>query len=260
MAAFQFLNPAPVLFTINGVEPVAGGTLSFFDEGTTNPRNTWSDPALTTLNANPLVLDAGGRSSAAIWLDGDYTVVLRDAIGDEVWSRIVRSDVVAGLSIPALAPGFLTNDLTNLIWQARLEVPDPTGSAGYYLSTDGTGIFWKSVNSAVAVVQGVITHQTVTAAASTTIDLALGLAVTLNQAVSITTLAFTNIPATGAFVLSIRRVKDASATARTITWPASVLWPAGAAPTLSSTTGAVDEFSLKYSGSNFTGTYQLAFA
>ncbi len=257
MAAFQFVNPAPVLFTINGVAPVAGGALHFFDEGTTNPRNTWSDPALTILNTNPVILDAGGRSSVALWLDGDYTVVLRDALGDEVWSRIVRSDVVAGLSIPTLAPGFLTNDLTNLIWQEILLIPDPTGSTGFFLSTDGTNLLWKSINSTV---QGVTTHQVVTAAASTTIDLSLGLAVTLNQAVNIDTLAFTNIPAAGAFVLSIRRVKDASATARTIAWPASVKWPGGAAPTLTSLSGAVDEFSLKYSGTTFTGTYQLAFA
>ncbi|HET6725891.1 MAG TPA: hypothetical protein VFH85_07795 [Gammaproteobacteria bacterium] len=145
MAAYQFLNPAPVLFTINGIEPVAGGTLSFFDEGTTNPRDTWNDPDLVSpghLNANPITLDASGRSPVAIWLDGDYTVVLRDSIGDEVWSRVVRSDVTSSLAIPALAAGFLTNDLSNLLWQNILLIPDPTGSTNYILSTDGANLLW----------------------------------------------------------------------------------------------------------------------
>lgn len=82
---------------------------------------------------------------------------------------------------------------------------------------------------------------------------------TLNQAVDITTLTFSNVPA-GAGVLSIRRVKDATTTARTIAWPASVKWPGGTAPTLSSTASATDEISLKFADGIFTGTFQLAFA
>lgn len=257
MSAYQFINPAPVLFTINGVEPVAGGTLHFFDEGTTTPRNTWSDPALTVLNSNPVTLDASGRSSTAIWLDGNYTVVLRDSIGDEVWSRVVRSDAAAGTGIPTLVPGyFLSNDGSVLVWQPVLQVPDPTGSSGKVLGNDGTTLIWQSSTTGVA---GVVAHQIVTAAATTNIDLALGLSVTLNQAVDITTLTFSNVPA-GSFVLSIRRVKDASATARLITWPASVKWPSGAAPTLTQTTGAIDEIALKYAESIYTGTSRAAFS
>ena len=145
MSAYQFLNPAPVLFTINGIDPVDGGSLSFYDEGTTSERDTWSNPDLVSpghLNPNPVPLDAAGRSESAIWLDGNYTVVLRDSFGDEVWSRVVRSDVTGSLAIPALAPGFLTNDLSNLLWQDLLLIPDPTGSTNYILSTDGANIFW----------------------------------------------------------------------------------------------------------------------
>lgn len=148
MSAYQFLNPAPLFFNIPGTDPLGtGGLLYFYIEGTTTDKDTWSDPALDVphLNPNPVPLDASGRSTVAIWLDGNYTVVLRDGLGDLVWSRVVRSDVTAGLSIPALVDGYvLGNDGSNLLWQDPLTTffPDPSGSNGHYLSTDGVSLFW----------------------------------------------------------------------------------------------------------------------
>lgn len=148
MSAYQFLNPAPLFFNIPGTDPLSdGGNLYFYDEGTTNPRDTWSDPALDVphLNPNPVPLDASGRSTVAIWLDGSYSVELRDSNDDLVWSRDVRSDVAPGLSIPALvADFFLSNDGSNLAWVDPIGAifPDPTGSVDYILSTDGNNIFW----------------------------------------------------------------------------------------------------------------------
>lgn len=60
---------------------------------------------------------------------------------------------------------------------------------------------------------------------------------------NITTITFTNVPAAGrafSIVLSI----EADGTPRTITWPASVKWPSGVAPTLTSTAGKVDTLTL----------------
>ena len=148
MSAYQFVNPAPLFFNIPGTDPLGtGANLYFFIEGTTTPKDTWSDPALDGphLNSNPIPLDASGRSNVAIWLDGNYTVVLRDGLGDEVWSRVVRSDVIAGLSIPTLIADYiLSNDGSNLIWVDPIGAlfPDPSGSAGYILGTDGSNIFW----------------------------------------------------------------------------------------------------------------------
>ena len=145
MSAYQFVNPAPLFFNIPGTEILDAGTLHFYIEDTTTPKNTWSDPALTILNSNPVDLDASGRANVGIWLDGNYSVVLKDSLGATVWTRVVRSDVIAGLSIPALVADYiLSNDGSNLIWVNPLGAlfPDPTGSAGYVLGTDGTSIFW----------------------------------------------------------------------------------------------------------------------
>lgn len=87
------------------------------------------------------------------------------------------------------------------------------------------------------------TLQTISAAASTAIDLTSGNVVQLDQAVNITTFTFNNPPASGTFGgLTIIRVKDNSGTARTIVWPTSVDWPGGTAPTLTQTALAVDIF------------------
>lgn len=131
---YRFYNPAPVLHDLLGIEPCALGTLHFYDQGTTNPRTTWADADQAVPNPNPVPLDSSGRANNNIWLDGAYSVALKDADGITVWTRDVDSGAGAGQAIPALVNGqFLTNDGVNLIWAPILEVPDPTGSEGYQL-------------------------------------------------------------------------------------------------------------------------------
>lgn len=82
------------------------------------------------------------------------------------------------------------------------------------------------------------------AGATTVLDLSSANIFEVTQAVNITTFTFANPPATGtAYSFTLIRQKDATGTARTITWPASVKWSAGLAPTLTQTTSAIDVFS-----------------
>lgn len=76
-----------------------------------------------------------------------------------------------------------------------------------------------------------------------TLDCSAGnvFAVSLNS--NITTLSFTNVPASGtAYGMTLSFTADG--TARTITWGSAVKWPGGTAPTLTSTNGKVDTFVL----------------
>ena len=58
-----------------------------------------------------------------------------------------------------------------------------------------------------------------------------------------TTFTFSNPPASGtAYSFSIEIIQDASASGFTVTWPSSVDWPSGAAPTLTATASAKDVF------------------
>jgi hypothetical protein len=87
------------------------------------------------------------------------------------------------------------------------------------------------------------TKQNVTAVASSTIDLTLGNVILLSQAVSITTLAFSNSsPTNRCMTVTLIRQHDATANVYTIAWPASVKWPASTAPTLTQTANSTDIF------------------
>jgi hypothetical protein len=58
-----------------------------------------------------------------------------------------------------------------------------------------------------------------------------------------TTFTFSNPPASGtAYSMSVEIIQDAGASGFTVTWPASVDFPAATAPTLTATASAVDVF------------------
>lgn len=141
--AYRFYDPAPVFLDLQGLRPVAGGSVHFYQINTTTPKGTWSDPDMTIPNANPVPLDSSGRANTNIWLDGAYSVRLLDSLGATIWTRDVDSGVDESLTIPALQSGeFLTNDGSTLQWDAIRQVPDPTGSANKILSTDGSDLIW----------------------------------------------------------------------------------------------------------------------
>lgn len=139
MAAYRFYNPAPVLMDLLGLHPCAGGSLAFYELGTTTPKLTWSDPGLTIPNTNPVALDSSGRANTNIWLDGGYSVALRDSASVVIWTRDVNSGVAAGLTIPTPLPSgkWLTNDGSSLLWSDLLQLPDPTGSDGKMVVASG---------------------------------------------------------------------------------------------------------------------------
>ena len=71
-----------------------------------------------------------------------------------------------------------------------------------------------------------------------------------------TIFGFNNPPASGtAYTMSIEIIQDASASGFTVTWPASVDWPAATAPTLTATASAKDifVFTTRDGGTNWYG-------
>lgn len=85
------------------------------------------------------------------------------------------------------------------------------------------------------------TTSAVAASASTTLDISNGNVFLLSQDTDITTLTISNPASAGtATAITIVRTKDDTATARSITWPASFYWANGTAPMLTQTAEATD--------------------
>lgn len=90
-----------------------------------------------------------------------------------------------------------------------------------------------------------------------TLDLANGNIFNVSLNANITTspyITISNVPSSS-FVSNFTLIFTADGVPRTVTWPTSIKWPSGTAPTLTSTNGKVDVFGFvtKDGGTNWYG-------
>jgi hypothetical protein len=107
-----------------------------------------------------------------------------------------------------------------------------TGTGNAVLQTTPVLTALRETKTALAIAAGVLA-----------IDCNVATVFAVPLIANITSITFANIPPTGeaySFILSF----TASGAVNTVTWPASVKWPNGTAPTLTSTSGKVDTFVL----------------
>jgi alpha-tubulin suppressor-like RCC1 family protein len=106
---------------------------------------------------------------------------------------------------------------------AALKYPTSDGAANQLIVTDGSGTLSFASPAGGALTNNVL--QAVTSSATTTLNLNSGNVINLTMAANITTLSFTNVPASGTPILVQIVVKNASdGTAYSIVWPNSVYW------------------------------------
>ena len=146
MSAYRPLGPFPQFLLADGTVN-NGGLINFYQTDLTTLQDTWSDMGLTTLNSNPVVLDASGRPTTDIWGSAAYGVVITDSLGANPRTfNNIQPESGGGSTIPALVNGdFLTNNGSVLLWQAISQLPDPTGFSGDVLFTDGTLTYWGAL-------------------------------------------------------------------------------------------------------------------
>lgn len=85
----------PQFFTDQGAV-LNGGLIYFYAAGTSTLQNTFTDYTGGTANANPVVLDADGRSANGIWFTQGlvYKIIAKDSAGVTLWTE----DQVRGLN------------------------------------------------------------------------------------------------------------------------------------------------------------------
>jgi hypothetical protein len=101
---------------LNNGEPISGGSVQVYAANTVTPANTWQDKAQTTLNANPIVLNAQGRCN--IWLQQGnvYDFVVKDSLGATLYTiedvsgalDSVTSASVSEWVVTSLTPTFIS--------------------------------------------------------------------------------------------------------------------------------------------------------
>jgi hypothetical protein len=119
-------------FDDNGV-PLAGGLIYTYQAGSSTPLVTYTDNAGNVANANPIVLDASGRTPQEIWLltGYSYKFVLQNA--DAVLIQTLDNIYPILQNAPASAPAIPSGCI--LLWSGS------TGSipVGWYLCNGANG-------------------------------------------------------------------------------------------------------------------------
>lgn len=142
----DFLNPA----VDSSGNPLAGAQLFFYSVGTSTKKDTYSDSAKSSANANPLVADSGGRFGDIFMLtDEQYKVILAPSTDTDpptspidTWDNVspVRGSIVADSPVVSKIANF--NVLTTQAGSV-FEVDASSGSvnATLPLAADATNGF-----------------------------------------------------------------------------------------------------------------------
>lgn len=206
-----FVGPRQIILSNTG-SPISGGKAYTYLTGTSTPKATYQNEALSTPHANPVVADAAGRL-AGIYLNTDaaYKIVYTDASGN-----VLHTD-------DPVRPVPLYTDFSTIVTHAYRAANSPIryGAAGDGVTDDS------------AAVQSAITN------ASGTVDL-LGLTYRCDSQVTVPsnrrivngTLDFTNCSATDGYIKATGSASSAQAAsavaANSITLTSTATPPASA--------------------------------
>ena len=129
---------------LNGV-PLSYGRLEVYYLGRTHLADTWSNPEGTSLNPQPIILDNAGMCKCYVSPDFDYSIIVKDAYGNEIFSLdkyiktgggTITTDVAVEGSNSVLVSSYERNGVT-------VYVPYLSGDVGKVY----TGIYPIDVNN-----------------------------------------------------------------------------------------------------------------
>lgn len=107
---------------------LVGGKLYSYTDGTSTPKATYTNFALSAANTNPVILDA--RGEADVWLDGSYKLVLTDSDDVTIWTVDSIRDLTQNQTFTgSTLAGTLTVSSTAVTWSGN-----PTHSGNHTFS------------------------------------------------------------------------------------------------------------------------------
>lgn len=136
---------------------------------------------------------------------------------------------------------------------------DKLGGDFCSLTVDGSGLFNNGISTSNLNTSATYTEkvsQLSIVSSGLTIPLSSGNLFTTNLNSSISGVTLSDVPSTSGVAMGFSLIFTADGTARSVTWPASVKWPGGTAPTLTSTNAKRDVLSFV---STDNGTSWLGF-
>ncbi len=147
---FRLLDVGRQFFDSNG-DPLNGGKLYTYDDGTTTNKSTYQDGAGNSAHANPIILDSAGRVTAEVWgTTGAYKLKLNDSLDSNIWTRddIVGINDSASSAASEWVPSGLTPTYASGTTFTLAGDQTSTFHAGRRLKiTDGSGTIYGTVRS-----------------------------------------------------------------------------------------------------------------
>ena len=104
------IGGAGAQFFDNNGNPLACGKIYTYAAGTTTPQTTWTTPAGSVANTNPIILDSAGRPPQEIWLGAQYSY--KFVIQTSADILIATYDNIPGLPQPAVV-----NDASSIYYE-----------------------------------------------------------------------------------------------------------------------------------------------
>ena len=158
--------PPKVMFSDSSGVPLSGGKVYFYEPGTSDLKDTYTDQAGGTANANPVILDS--RGEAAIWLNGFYKV------------NVTESDdtQVTGYPIDNVSSGSAATSTTQTEWTSPGDTPTYISATQFSVLNDQSTVYqvYRRIKCTVgaSVYYGVITAVAYTTLTTVTVSLDSG--------------------------------------------------------------------------------------
>jgi len=270
--SFRFVEPRTRVG--NGIDNFAGSKLFFFEFGDpATAKVTFSDSALSSANTDPVVADSDGLFGD-IFTDTKGTVTLKTSADVVVYGPIdffAPEDGITALTASNVTVLDTAGDFTATDVEAVLtEISDDFLKLGRTNTITAVQTFTDAIQMSDQELRRPlfldysIEHNLISSSAGTlTIDLTTGNSFSTILTENVTTVTLSNPPVNGVYgQFVIKIVQDGAGGAFTVTWPSSVIWPSGTAPTISVANNAIDEITLRThnGGIEWRGSFSQAFA